>query len=65
MTIKVGMILKHTSPDCNWTAEFTRIDGNDLFAILRSDTSGSWQETWNLAHTESGMRSGEYIEVLL
>lgn len=63
--IKVGMVVKHTSPDCNWTAEFTRIEGNDLFAILRSETSGQWTETWNLEHAQAGLNRGEYVQVLL
>jgi len=63
--VEVGMVIKHTSLDCKWTAEFTRIEDNDLFAILRSESGGQWTETWNLAHTESGLKSGEYVEILL
>lgn len=65
MVVKVGMIIKHIDAVCNWTAEFIRIEGNDLHAIIRSETSGSWPETWNLEHTEVGLKNGEYVEVLL
>jgi len=64
--IAVGVTLKHTSPN-NWTAEIISIneEENSIRMILRSETGGTWEEYWNLAHTESGLRSGEYKQVLL
>ena len=63
--IHVGNVIKHTSADCKWTAEMNRIDENDLYVTLRSETGGVWFETWNLAHTQSGLNDGTYIQVLL
>ena len=64
--IEVGMVLKHK--DADWTAEFTRIVGNDLYAIMRSDAGGnwhSWHEIWNLEHAEAALKRREYVEVIL
>ena len=57
----IGHLIAHTNHELNgWIARVMKIEGNDLHVRISSDTSGQWEEVWNLAHTNAGLQQGEY-----
>ncbi len=61
--IRIGMKLQHIDPEADWHAEVKGIDGNDM-KVTVSGKSGKWTETWNLAHAQTGLDRGDYVEIL-
>lgn len=62
--IAVGYIIAHSDAINNkWIARVYDINENDLYVVITSDHGGEWSETWNLEHTQAGLRKGEYYIV--
>lgn len=63
VTIKNGDKIMHRDGD--WVAHISSVNekDNEISMTIRTATGGSWAEDWNLAHTESGLKRGEYVFV--
>ena len=58
-----GHIIAHVKSKDEWLARIIKIDGNDLHVRISNVNDGQWQEVWDLAHTEAGLRQNEYYIV--
>lgn len=57
----IGHLIGHTDHQINgWIARVVEINDNDMKVVISSDQGGQWEETWNLEHTQAGLRNGEY-----
>ena len=57
------LIAQIESEENTWIARVIEINGNDLKVKISSDTGARWFETWNLAHTETGLNNKTYYIV--
>jgi len=68
-TVDVGMQIRHKwyhmEDQFHWTAMIIEIkeDENELVVQILNGAYGKRFETWNLAHTKSGLNMGEYRRV--
>ena len=64
-----GLVIQHklASADESYNFEATLCNiykaANTIDVIVQNKNGYAWSETWDLAHTNSALRSGEYIVV--
>ncbi len=61
--VKVGQVLKHINETWEATVLEINVDENTAKMYLQSERGWHWDEEWNLAHTNTGLFNGEYVDI--